>query len=83
MRTTLREVCTLGKKNGNYYWSKAIINGTNNVSVAFGILEEGEQPLPMHSFMPCYMVFDVKMYFTRKSHYVDTGCNVPNSNDSR
>ena len=33
----------------------------------------------MHIYMPCHMIFDVKMYFTRKSLYVDTWCHAPKS----
>ena len=36
--------------------------------------------MPMHSYMPCRIVFDVKIYFTRKDSYVDTGCHAPKSN---
>ena len=36
----------------------------------------------MYSYMTCHMVFDMKMSFTRKSQYVDTGCHATKSDDS-
>ena len=53
-----------------------------NSYIMFDILEEGEQPSPMHSYMRCHMIFDVNMDFTRKAHYFDTGCHAHNFDDS-
>ena len=54
-----------------------------NVSITFNILEEGKHLSLMHSYMPCHMIFDVKMELTRKARYVDTGCHAPKSDDIR
>ena len=46
-----------------------------NFSIAFDILEGDEQTLPMHNYIPCHIVFDLKMDFTWKYLYVATGCH--------
>jgi len=35
-----------------------------NVSVAFEYMRSEEKPPADHSYLPCHMVFDVKMDFT-------------------
>ena len=37
----------------------------------------------MHSYIPCHNIFDVNMDFTRRYHYVDTGCHVPKYDEKR
>ena len=44
-----------------------------NVSVAFGTLEEGENVQLGSTFLECYLVFDIKMYFTRKTQCIANG----------
>ena len=55
----------------------------NIVSILFDILEEGKKTFTMHSYMPCHMVFDVKMDFTSKSCYIATGYYAPKYDESR
>ena len=51
--------------------------------IALKFLEEGELKAPMNIYMPCNMILDVNMEFTRKSWYVATGCHTPKYDDIR
>ena len=72
--STVEEAYEIDKMNNNTFWRDAIAKEMKNVSVAFEFLEEGQDPPPGYKFMPCHMVFDVKMDFTRKARFVATGC---------
>ena len=79
---TGREAHGLYKKIGNDFRKKSIVKYMKNISIAFDILEGDKQHLPMHNYMPYNMVFDVKMDFTIKSRFVDTGCHALKSDES-
>ena len=38
--------------------------------IAFDVLEEGKNLEPDREFIKCYMIFNVKMGFTRKARFV-------------
>ena len=44
-----------------------------NVMIAFDVLDEGKNLEPGREFIKCYMIFDVKMDFTRKARFVANG----------
>ena len=83
VKTTVREVYDIKKKNGNDYWRESIIKEINNIYIAIGILEEGEWMSPMHSYMLCHTIFDTKMEFTRKSCFVASGCHATKYDERR
>ena len=48
-----------------------------NVSVAFKVLEDGKKLSAVYKQVPLHMIYDVKMYFTRKSRVAAEGCRTP------
>jgi hypothetical protein len=55
------------------YWLKAIEKEMSQVKIAFTVLDEGA-PEPVGSKrIPCHIIFDVKMDFTRKARFVAGG----------
>jgi hypothetical protein len=73
MPKTAKEAIAIDLKNGNTHWFQAISKEMKNVKVAFNILEE-EESIPVgYKFIPCHMIFDVKMDFSRKARYVAGG----------
>ena len=71
---TVSEAYNLDKKHNNTRWHDAIAKEMKNVRVAFKILEKNENLPPGFEFVPCHMVFDVKMDGTAKARLVATGC---------
>ena len=70
---SVKEALAIDARNGDTAWYDAINKEMKNVKVAFNILEE-EESLPVgYKFIPCHMIFDVKMDFTRKACYVAGG----------
>jgi hypothetical protein len=70
---TVSEALQLDKENGNTLWYDAIQKELKNVQVAFKFLEDGE-PVPIgHKEIPCHIIFDIKMDFTRKASFVAGG----------
>ena len=55
------------KANGNHFWRNAIKLEMYNVGVAFEVLPEGKKAPPGWHKVTGHIVFDVKMYFTRKA----------------
>ena len=49
-----------------------------NVSVAFGVLEDRKKPSAAHKQVPLHMIYDIKMEFTRKARLLAEGCRIPN-----
>jgi hypothetical protein len=73
MPKSVKAALELDEKNGNKLWFEAINKEMKNVKVAFNILEE-EESIPVgYKFIPCHMIFDVKMDFSRKARYVAGG----------
>ena len=58
-------------------WENAIHKEMRNVSIAFELMKPGEKPPADHAYLPCHMVFNVKMDFTRKARYVADGHLTP------
>jgi hypothetical protein len=53
--------------------TKAIEKEMKHVTPAFEILEPGQEALIGSKRIPCHMIFEVKMDFTRKAHFVAGG----------
>ena len=49
----------------------------NNIRVAFDILENDQRVEPGRTYLDCYMIFEVKMDFRRKTRYVANGAKTP------
>ena len=79
---TVKEAYELDRLNNNNLWRKAIQKEMNNVRVAFDILDEGRKVQPGRTYLECYLIFDVKMDFTRKARFVANGAKTPDLQDS-
>ncbi len=73
MPKTVAEALKLDAENGNTLWHDAIQKELKNVQVAFKFLEEGETVPRAHKEIPCHLIFDIKMDFTRKARFVAGG----------
>ncbi len=61
------------EENGNSLWHDAIQKELKNVQVVFNFLSEDEQVPIGYKKIPCHIIFDVKMDFTRKAHFIAGG----------
>ena len=59
--SSVTEAHRLDKKKGNTFWRDSITKEMANVAVAFRILDQGERPSPMHTFIPCHLILPLLM----------------------
>ena len=71
---SIQEAYEIDKRNNNTRWRDAISKEMRNVRVAFKFLQESDSIPPAHEFVPCHLVFDVKMDGTAKARLVAAGC---------
>lgn len=65
----LEEALEVDRINGNTLWFDA--KEMANVGIAYNVLDPGLGPPPTaHKRIPCRMIFDIKMDFTRKTRLV-------------
>jgi hypothetical protein len=70
---TIAEARLLDIANGDTFWEKSIEKEMKNVRVAFSILDD-DKNLPVdYQRIPCRLLFDVKLDFTRKTRLVAGG----------
>jgi hypothetical protein len=70
---SVQEALQLDEENGNSLWHDAIQKELKNVQIAFKFLGENE-PTPVgYKQIPCHIIFDIKMDFTRKARFVAGG----------
>lgn len=69
----VRHALLLDKESKTTFWADAIKREMGEVRVAFDIKDEGHRVEPGREYLDCYMVFDVKMDFTRKARFVANG----------
>jgi hypothetical protein len=55
------------------FWQKAIAKEMLHVHPAFDILQHGVKAPVGYKWIPCHMIFDIKMDFTRKARFVAGG----------
>jgi hypothetical protein len=70
---SVAEALALDKENNNTLWYDAIQKELKNVKVAFHFLTEEEQTPVGYKEIPCHIIFDVKMDFTRKARFIAGG----------
>ena len=56
----------LHKRNNNKLWEDAIKEEMANFRVSFEVKKRNTKNTPGHSYLDCHLIFDAKMYFTRK-----------------
>ena len=74
---SVKEALEIDRSTGTTYWKDAINKEMKNVRVAFDILDKDKNLEPGRVYLECYMVFDVKMDFTRKARFVANGSKTP------
>ena len=79
---SIQEAFVLDRKYGTTRWRDAVAREMKNVRVAFRLLEPGERIPPTHEFVPCHMIFDVKMDGTAKARLVAAGCKTSDPSGS-
>ena len=69
----VRSALEIDRANVNSLWADAIHLEMSEVRVAFDIKEKDTRVEPGREYLECYMIFDVKMDFTRKARFVANG----------
>jgi hypothetical protein len=67
--TSVQRASQIDLETGTDLWRKAINKEMKHVMCAFDVLEEGAHEPKMSKWIPCHMIFDIKMDFTRKARY--------------
>ena len=80
--TSITHAKRIDQKNGNTFWTDAILKEMKNVGIAFTILDMGKKAPPGWTKASGHLVFDVKMDFTRKARWVKDGHRSPNPTTS-
>ena len=80
--TTINQARLIDEKNGNTFWHDAIEKDMITILPALDILSSGDPPPICYIKTSVYLVFDVKMDFTRKARWVKDGHLTPNPVDS-
>lgn len=70
---TVQEALQLDRESGTTYWYDAIKKEMGQILPAVKILEEDEKAPVGYQKIPCHVIFDVKMVFTRKGRFVAGG----------
>lgn len=69
----VKRVLDIDNETGTDLWRKVIEKEMHHVSCAFQILDEGAPEPKMSKCIPCHFIFDIKMDFARKAHFVAGG----------
>lgn len=70
---SVAEAYEIDKETSTDYWHRAIVKEMTNNAAAFKFLEPDESIPVGSTWIPCHMVFDVKVDLTRKARYVAGG----------
>lgn len=70
---TVEEALEIDAENNNHFWYEAIMKEMANVKIAFDILDKNATIPAGYKLIPCRMIFDIKMDFTRKARLVAGG----------
>jgi hypothetical protein len=75
---SVKEAYQIDQETGMDFWAQAIAKEMKNNAIAFHFPEEGESIPVGPKWIPCHMIFDVKVDFTRKACFVAGGhCTDP------
>ena len=66
----MKEALEIDKESRNDLWKKAIEKEMTNIKSAFCTSNDNEKVPISYQFIKCYMIFDVKIDFTRKARFV-------------
>jgi len=70
---TIQEALKLDEENGNTLWHNAIQKELKNVQVAFKFLDDDDSVPVGYKQIPCHIIFDIKMDFSRKACFIAGG----------
>jgi Reverse transcriptase (RNA-dependent DNA polymerase) len=70
---SVKRALEIDRETGTTFWRDAIKKEMLNIASAISILDEGAKPPPGFQWIPCHIIFDVKMDFTRKARFVAGG----------
>lgn len=70
---TVQEALQFDRESGTTYWFDAIKKEMGVILPAVKILEDGCNAPVGYQRIPCHVIFDVKMNFTRKARFVAGG----------
>ena len=74
---SVAEALEIDRSTNTTFWKDAINKEMKNVRVAFDVLDDERKLEPGRVYLECYMIFDVKMDFTRKARFVANGSRTP------
>ncbi len=70
---SIKRALEIDKETRTNFWQKAIVEEIMHVRPAFQILDKGAKPPIGSKWIPCHMIFDIKMDFMRKARFVAGG----------
>jgi hypothetical protein len=70
---TIKRAYEIDKEMGTNFWAKAIEREMLHVRPAFEVLDRGRSASVGSKWIPCHMIFEGKMDFTRKAWFVAGG----------
>jgi hypothetical protein len=70
---TIAEARRIDAENGDLYWERSVEKEMKNVRVAFKVLDNDKNVPVGYLQIPCRLLFDVKLDFTRKTRLVAGG----------
>ncbi len=70
---TIQRALQIDKETNTNFWALAIEKEMKHVRPAFNVLDAGANPPLMSKCIPCHMIFDIKLDFTRKARFVAGG----------
>lgn len=70
---TFKRALEIDRETGTTFWKNALIQEMGGMKPVINILEKGSSPPVGFKEIPCHIIFDVKMDFTRKARFVAGG----------
>jgi hypothetical protein len=70
---SIKEAYELDKQTGTDYWHRAIVKEMTSNAAAFRFLEPDEVVPIGSTWIPCHMIFDIKVDLTRKARFMAGG----------
>jgi hypothetical protein len=69
---SVEEAYEIDRETGTDYWHRAILKEMKNNAVAFQLVDEQDVPVG-YQWIPCHMIFNIKLDLTRKARFVAGG----------
>jgi hypothetical protein len=76
---SVKEALEIDRKNGSTFWAASLTKEMSNVYVAFEMLGPNKPAPPGWHKASGHIIFDVKMDFAHKAHWVKDGHKTPDS----